>query len=77
MENNIFNFNPDNWESMLNLMEHEADYPVPVLGEDENGDSVLFEICADRIVTRTRQKNSWLRTNVYHKDGTVEELYEK
>lgn len=37
-------------------------------GEDEDDKSMI---------TQTYQKNGWTRTNIYHEDGTVEELYNK
>jgi len=77
MENKLVDINPDDWESMLNLMENEANYPEPMVGKNENGENVIVEICKDHIQTRTHQKNDWVRVNIYYDDGNVEELYER
>jgi hypothetical protein len=46
-------------------------------GIDENGKTVLIDINENEACIRTLQKNKWIRKNVYHKDGTYEELYER
>lgn len=67
----------NDWEQMLNLMEHSEEYPTMLLGENTDGEFVSTSILHDRIVVETSQRNGWVRTNVYHKDFTVEELYRK
>ena len=45
--------------------------------KNENGEVVIIEITNNYLKTSTSQNNGWLRINIYHKDKTVEEIYEK
>lgn len=44
---------------------------------NENGETVILEITPGFLKTSTYQNNDWIRINIYHKDRTVEETYEK
>lgn len=44
---------------------------------NENGETVILEITPGFLKTLTYQNNDWIRINIYHKDRTVEETYEK
>lgn len=59
----------------------ELGYPTFAGGKNENGENVVFEIDisnGERVYKiSTFQKNGWCRTNVYYKDGTIEELFDK
>lgn len=44
---------------------------------NENGEQVVLEIGDDYLKTSTLQNNNWMRINIYHKDRTVEEFYER
>lgn len=46
-------------------------------GKNEHDENVVLVRVGDRIKVTTSQSNGWLRINIYHKDGTVEELYDK
>lgn len=48
-----------------------------LIGTNENNEKVMVTITKNRAWIRTFQKNGFVRTNVYHKDGTTEELYDK
>lgn len=61
----------------VSLMDAAADYPEMLAGTNEDGETVTVEICSDFISVCTSQSNGWHRTNVYHRDGTTEELYER
>ena len=56
---------------------------IPTMSKDDEGNVVITEINGydkDGFPTykvSTSQPNGWLRVNVYWKDGTVEEYYEK
>lgn len=56
---------------------------IPLMGKDDEGNVTITEINGydeDGFPTykvSTSQANGWLRVNVYWKDGTVEEYYEK
>ena len=46
------------------------------VGTNDNGETVVVSIDKECACIRTLQNNKWSRINIYHKDGTVEELYE-
>ena len=46
-------------------------------GKNEHGENVIVEVSEDAKVTKTLQDNGWVRVNIEHKDGTVEELFER
>ena len=64
------------WEGMFKLMDEHGDSKTMFPGTSENGEMVIISIFKDKIVTDTYQKNGWIRKNIYHRDFTVEELYE-
>ena len=45
-------------------------------GVNENGEKIHISIAHESIVVMTFQSNGWMRKNVYHRDGTREELFE-
>ena len=57
-------FDPKNQEAMNALM-------------DEHGESVYISIFEDKIVTMTSQSNGWMRKNIYYRDGSREETFER
>ena len=69
-------FDPTDWESMFRLMDEHGDSKTMFPGMNENGEMVFISIFKDRIATETYQKNGWTRRNIYHRDFTIEELYE-
>lgn len=52
-------------------------YPEIIEGVNENGEWVSVKIYPDKIESKVLQSNNWYRINIYWKDGTEEELYEK
>ena len=54
---------------------------VPLTGENQDGDPVLVEegtIDGDHVyIISTCQKNGWIRKNIYHEDGVIEETFER
>ena len=44
---------------------------------NENNENMIIEITPEYLKTSVLQNNGWIRINIYHKDHTVEELYEK
>ena len=44
-------------------------------GNNEDGEHVIVSIDKEKATIRTAQHNGFIRTNVYWKDGTYEELY--
>lgn len=45
--------------------------------KNENDEDIIIEITNDYLKTSTIQQNSWIRVNIYYKDRTIEEIYEK
>lgn len=44
---------------------------------NEKGENMLLEIMPQYLKSSTFQQNGWTRINIYYKDYTMEELYEK
>lgn len=68
---------PSDQESMNRLMDEHGDSTTMYPGKSEHGEDVYISIFTDRIVTSTTQSNGWIRKNIYHRDGTREEMYER
>ena len=45
--------------------------------KNEKDEDVIIEITNNYLKTSTIQNNGWMRINIYHKDKTAEEYYEK
>ena len=75
-ENKYVYINPDNYAELIELMDHEKDYPTVLMGENVNGESTIIDIERDFIEVETHQKNGWIHRNVYWRDMAVEELYD-
>lgn len=75
-ENKCVYINPDDYAALIELMDHEKDYPTVLVGENVNGEDTFIYIESDFIEVETHQKNGWIRRNVYWRDMTVEELYD-
>lgn len=52
-------------------------YKEPLVGHNEDGETVITQIHEDMIVSETFQSNGWTRKNIFYTDGSSEELYEK
>lgn len=59
----------------------EKHLQLPLIGEHKNGEVFFLNIGHDEnglyYYMRTSQHNGWERINVFYKDGTSEEFYEK
>ncbi len=73
----MIHFDPSDFNGILKLMDEYGDRKTMYPGTNENGEAVYISIFPDRIVVDTHQINDWTRRNIYHRDGTREELYEK
>lgn len=69
-------FNPNDLKSMRNLMDTYGNSDAMKPGINELGEKVTISIFEDKIVVVTYQSNRWIRKNIYHYDGTREELFE-
>lgn len=64
------------WSTMIKAMNNHEDFDI-ICGKNQDDEFVTVGVFADKIMTKTYQNNNWCRVNVYHKDGTIEELYER
>lgn len=62
------------YEKMLNNYGLIAEAKV---GVNETGEKVVVSIDEESACVRTLQDNGWMRINIYHKDGTEEEMFQK
>lgn len=68
---------PSDQEAMNKLMDELGDSETMFPGTSEHGEDVYISIFHDKIVTSTTQDNGWIRKNIYWRDGTREELFER
>jgi hypothetical protein len=58
-------------------------HDLPLVGKNEDGETLIISVVkdietgSDAFKVETAQDNGWMRVNIYYKDGTVEELYER
>ena len=64
-----------NYNQLVDLMNHADDYPYMLMGENQDGEFTTTSITPDRIIVETLQDNGWVRKNIYHRDGMVEETF--
>ena len=62
-----------NYEYLLN----KFGYCEARVGRNSNNQNCIISIDEEAASIRTLQDNRWSRINIYWKDGTEEELYEK
>ena len=70
-------FDPKNQEAMNALMDEHGKSKTMYPGTNELGESVYISIFEDKIVTMTSQFNGWMRKNIYYRDGSREETFER
>ena len=70
-------FDPTNQEAMNALMDELGKSKTMYPGTNEHGESVYISIFEDKIVTMTSQSNGWMRKNIYYRDGSREETFER
>jgi hypothetical protein len=70
-------FDPTNQEAMNALMDEHGKSKTMYPGTNEHGESVYISIFEDKIVTMTSQFNGWMRKNIYYRDGSREETFER
>lgn len=67
-------FASDDWEGIRKLMRVYSGETFA--GRNEDNEDMIIDCYSDRIETTTFQTNGWTRTNIYHEDGFVEELFD-
>lgn len=70
-------FDPTDQKAMNKLMDEHGDSKTMYPGTNEYGEEVYISIFNEKIVTSTLQSNGWIRKNIYYRDGSREEMYEK
>ena len=70
-------FDPADLAGILQIMDEHGDSKTMYPGKNEHGEDVYISIFRDRIVTVTSQTNGWQRKNIYYRDGSREEMFER
>lgn len=76
MENICFNFSSD-YDTINKLIKKYGAKGLFAIGKNEDGESIIITIYSNRVVTKTLQKNNWMRINTYWADGNIDENYER
>lgn len=66
-----------NRDSIIETMDKYHHLDQMVFARNELEELQAISIYKDKIFVDTYQRNGWIRKNVYHRDGTIEETYEK
>lgn len=75
--NDTININPNDLNSMIELMDKYNTTKCMLSGTNELGEHITVSIFKDNIVVVTYQKNGWVRENVYWRDGTCGEMFKR
>lgn len=67
---------PTDWDSLIALMDEYGDSFSSYYGTNEEGETNRISINPDCIVVETYQSNGWVRRNYYHRDYTIEEIFD-
>lgn len=76
MTEQMIGFNPNDTQSMNELMEKYGDSNTMKFGVNELGEDIAISIHKDKIVVATYQNNGWARRNTYYPNGEMEERYD-
>ena len=69
------NFNPSNQLEISWLCYWHKIFDMPLVGENEGGETVMVEPTKDFVRVTTYQSNGWIRVSDYGTDGYVTESY--
>ena len=74
-----FEFDPNNIDSIYNIIQKFGGDNITYHGEDEYGNIVFITPSQidNSITVETLQTNGWFRINTYYLNGTVTETFEK
>lgn len=64
-------------DDIIRACNEYGDSDMPFCGKNADDENVVISVFPDKIIVETFQSNGWVRENVYHTDGTAEELYNK
>ena len=62
-------------DAMRELMDKYHTTETMLFGKNDEGEMTTTSIFEDKIVHETYQNNHWIRKNILHRDGTIEEMY--
>lgn len=62
--------------AMRKVMDKYHTTKTMLFGENDDGEMTTTSIFKDKIVLVTYQSNHWVRKNILHRDGTIEELFD-
>lgn len=51
--------------------------PLPLVGKNEEGETVMAEVLHQFLKMTTYQSNGWIRINYFYPDGTIEEMFDR
>ena len=71
-----FTVDPQDYPGMIAIMDEYGDSDTMYLGTNEHLEDVAISVFKEKISVTTYQANGWIRTNIYWRDRTREELYE-
>ena len=66
-----------NRDSIIETMDKYHHLDQMIFARNELEELQAISIYEDKIFVDTYQSNGWIRKNIYHRDGTIEETYEK
>ena len=72
----LLQFDPHDHKAMVAIMDNYAQYRTMGIGKNEDGEMTTSSVYQDKIIIDTYQNNGWVRRNIYHRDGTREELFD-
>lgn len=59
--NKVIRFDPNDWDSILKIMDEHGDSKTMYPGTNEKGEEVWISPFPDNVVVKTFQKNGWVR----------------
>lgn len=69
------NFDPNNQLEIYWLCYWHGIFETPIVGENEDGETVMVEPTRNFVRVTTYQDNGWIRVSDYGKDGYVTDTY--
>jgi len=76
MNNTIVIDDYNDLDHLIEIMDTYHDSSEPFYGNNTQGEDIQLSIFQNLIVLVTYQDNHWIRKNYYHRDGTIEEMFD-
>ena len=71
------NIDPYDLGKVIYLCDRADRIPMPLVGENEDGEMEMIEVLPQFLKMTTYQSNGWIRINYFYTDGTIEELFDR